>query len=296
MMATPRSILNDRDRISVQCDNISFAYGDRSIINSLSLYLYQGESTVLFGKSGTGKTTLLRCIAGYSEPSSGEIFVNSVMAPKYLADSSQYSDAAYQMSQLWQHINNHKSSQRWWDKLFRADRSNRGYMVFADCSNALLQLTVLENMSLVLAPICPNADLRIQTTKLLLELTGITEIAHQKPSALSSGQLRRLCLAQSLAVNPGLLLLDEPTNGLDFSTKSSFLLFVEHLKQVVGMTVLSVTHDLDTAIFLADRLLLFKDGRIVREIDVDWQHPRQISDLNQPDHVSLRRTLTDFLQ
>jgi iron(III) transport system ATP-binding protein len=295
-MTTPRSMLKDSRQVSVRCQSISCAYGKRSVFQNLSLELYQKESTVLFGKSGTGKTTLLRCIAGYETPSSGEITINSSMAPEYFADNGQYSDEAYQMAQMWQHINNQKQSRHWWDKLFRADRSSRGYMVFADCSNALSQLSVLENMYLVLAPICPNADLRQQTTKLLLELTGIAEMSHQKPSQLSSGQLRRLCLAQSLAVNPGLLLLDEPTNGLDFSTKSSFLLFVEHLKQVVGMTVLSVTHDLEAAIFLADRLLLFKDGQIVQEIKVDWPHPRKISDLNQPNNVSIRSTLTDFLQ
>ena len=169
-------------------------------------------------------------------------------------------------------------------------------MVFADCSNALPQLTAEENLQLVLAPICPDLKLRQKTARLLLQLTGLTEVSRQKPSELSSGQLRRLCLAQGLAINPGLLILDEPTNGLDFSTKSSFLSFVEQLKKIVNITILSVTHDLDAALFLADRLLLFRDGKIIKEVQVEQPHPRQIEVLDTKKNLNLRQILTDFLR
>ncbi len=294
-------MVEQKRQIIVSCENLRFAYSSQKpILNGISLNLYQGESTVLFGKSGSGKSTLLRCISGYSKPDSGKIIINSLVEGEEqstlssVKDRSQY---AYKIAQLWQQIQTQKRKKwSWWDYLFRGSRSSQGYMVFADCSNALPQLTAEENIYLVLAPICSDLELRINTTRLLLALTGLTEVSQQKPAALSSGQLRRLCLAQGLALNPGLLILDEPTNGLDFSTKAAFLYFLEQLRQVVGITILSVTHDLEAALLLADRLLLFRDGQILKEVYVDEPHPRQLQDIETPEYTNLRRMLTDFLQ
>lgn len=294
-------MIQQKDKVIVSCEKLKFAYSDQQLIlNEISLKLYRGESTVLFGKSGSGKTTLLRCISGYSKPRSGKIIVNELLETEELSPlSSIYENNhyAYKMAQFWKQMQIPKpTKQSWWDCFFQASRSSYGYMVFADCSNALPQLTAEENLYLVLAPICSDQELRRKTTKLLLKLTGLTEVSQQKPPTLSSGQLRRLCLAQALAVNPGLLILDEPTNGLDFSTKGSFLAFLEQLRQVVGITILSVTHDLEAALLLADRLLLFRDGQIIKEIFVDKPHPRTLQDIDTPEYTSLRRTLTDFLQ
>lgn len=293
--------VQQKPRIIVSCENLKFAYSSRRpILNGISLNLYQGESTVLFGKSGSGKTTLLRCISGYSKPDSGKIIVNNLLEAEELSaltsvnENSQY---AYKIAQFWKQMQTHRYiKQSWWDYLFRGMRPFQGYMVFANGSNALPQLTAEENIYLVLAPICSDSELRRKTTKLLLKLTGLTEVSQQKPAEISSGQLRRLCLAQALAVNPGLLILDEPTNGLDFSTKASFLGFLEYLRQLVGITILSVTHDLEAALLLADRLLLFQDGQIAQEIFVNQPHPRKLQDIDTPEYTSLRRMLTNFLQ
>ncbi|QLE53023.1 ATP-binding cassette domain-containing protein (plasmid) [Nostoc sp. C057] len=301
MIMQTKQMIQQKRKIIVSCENLKFGYSSKQpILNGISLNLYQGESTVLFGKSGSGKTTLLRCISGYSKLDSGKLIVNNLLETedlRVLPSANENSQYAHKIAQFWKQMQTQKRTKwSWWDYLFRGTRSLNGYMVFADGSNALPQLTVEENLYLVLATICYDPELRRKTTKLLLKLTGLTEVSQHKPSALSSGQLRRLCLAQGLGINPGLLILDEPTNGLDFSTKGSFLAFLEFLRQTVGITVLSVTHDLEAALFLADRLLLFRDGQIVKEIFVDKPHPRKLQDIDTQEYTSLRRILTDFLQ
>ena len=294
-------MVQQKNRVIVSCENLRFAYSNQQpVLKGISLKLYQEESTVLFGKSGSGKTTLLKFISGYSKPDSGKIVVSNLLEIKEsstLSSVDENTQYAHKIAQFWEQMQTQKRiSFSWWEYLFQGTRSFHGYMVFADCSNALPQLTAEENLYLVLAPICFDRELRRKTTKLLLKLTGLTEVSQQKPVELSSGQLRRLCLAQALAVNPGLLIMDEPTNGLDFSTKSSFLTFLEQLRQLVGITILSVTHDLEAALLLADRLLLFRDGQIVNEVFVDKPHPRKLQDIDTPEYTHLRRILTDFLQ
>ena len=141
-------------------------------------------------------------------------------------------------------------------------------MVFADCSNALTQLTAQENIELVLAPICEDVNIRKHIISLLLEITDLTSVRHQTPSQLSSGQLRRLCLTQSLAVNPRLLVWDEPTTGLDTGTKYELLSFIQALRSAVCFPGIIVTHDIETALLLADEIYMFRDGRIARELKV----------------------------
>ena len=285
----------------VSCQDVKFAYpSGQPVLEGVSLELFRGESTVLFGKSGSGKSTLLRCISGYNQPESGSLLVsNSLEVEVRDPDAILGKDSphAFQMAELWQQMRFHRNQNHsWWDSLFGSSRSEQGYLVFSDCANALPQLTAEENLHLVLSPICSDVKLRRRVTCLLLQLTGLTAVAQQKPSALSSGQLRRLCLAQGLAINPGLLILDEPTNGLDFSTKTSFLYLVERLRQIVGMTILSVTHDLEAALLLADRLFLFRDGKILEEVQLKSPHPRKLEILDTKEFINLKRMMMDFLQ
>jgi phospholipid/cholesterol/gamma-HCH transport system ATP-binding protein len=289
----------ERNSIAVQCEGIHFSYAnDSRILNNTSLKIWQGESVVIFGKSGSGKTTLLKCIAGYLQPTRGQISINDRIFSLDLIHS-EYIQHQYvqRLIELWQQIQSSGSKQRsLWDYFFRGKNSHGGYMVFADGSNAFSQLTVAENIHLVLAPICPDLRFRKELISLLLEITGLTHVIFQKACELSSGQLRRLCLAQGLAINPGILILDEPTNGLDFSAKSSFLNFIEELRQVTNITFLSVTHDLEAALTLADRLILFKEGQIIEELKIEQSHPRTVQDLNTPEFNYLRQRLINFLE
>jgi phospholipid/cholesterol/gamma-HCH transport system ATP-binding protein len=296
----PKELTRDR-AFEFSCNDLRFGYADGiDILKGVNFTLPKHAMGVIFGRSGVGKTTLLKCITGYISPREGSIDW-SPKAPRELGPNehsvSDLQDRARALITLWNQIENQKTRRP--NGIIRRllyAQSTTSPMVFANSSNALPQLTVAENLSLVLAPICPDLAMREQAITLLLAITDLTETKLQRPQQLSTGQLKRLCLAQSLAINPRLLVWDEPTTGLDSATKYELLSFIQTLRSLVDLPGILVTHDIEAALLMADEIYMFRDGRIEKTVEVNTCQPRRPEDLVNLEYRPLHFELIQFLK
>jgi len=290
----------ESERCVVSCKNLEFGYNPETrVLKGVNLILPEGALGVIFGKSGDGKTTLLKCLMGYLTPTSGMIEWSAKEDDPTATQTDDWSgvgDRAIQLIGVWRELSKQKTNRRMGlrRRLLYTGR-NPSLMVFADSSNALPQLTAEENLRMALAPVCADVTLRERAISLLLEITDLEKVRSQKPQQLSTGQLRRLCLAQSLAVNPRLLVWDEPTGGLDSATKYELIRFIQDLRSAVRLPGIIVTHDVETALLLADVIFLFDDGRIAKTRSVDIPFPRSPQDLDGPGYRPLRVEMIRFL-
>ena len=195
--------------------------------------VYKGETFVLMGLSGSGKSTLLRCLAQLDHPTSGQIFLDGLdlarLNPVALRDVRRK-----KMSMVFQHF-------------------------------ALLPfLTVLENVAFPLeVQSVPTAEIEARS-KDALELVGLSGFEDRLPRELSGGQQQRVGIARSLVSDPEVWLLDEPFSALDPMIRLDLQNEVIELKKRLQKTTLFVTHDLDEAVRLADRIAIMEGGRIVQ--------------------------------
>lgn len=209
------------------------------VLDNLNLTLMEGEVVGLLGKSGSGKSTLLRIIAGLIEPSSGKVAFHG----ETLSDDSLGISMVFQSFALFP-----------W-------------------------LTVLQNVELGLEALgVPEKDMRKRALD-AIDLIGLDGYESAYPRELSGGMKQRVGFARALVVNPGLLLMDEPFSALDVLTaetlKTDFLdLWIE--RKIPLKSVLLVTHNIEEAVLMCDRILIFSSnpGRIAAEIKVDIPHPR----------------------
>jgi molybdate transport system ATP-binding protein len=195
----------------------------------LQLKIEQGEFISLFGQSGVGKTTLLRCLAGLETPESGSIAVNG--------DS-------------------------WFDSKKRhtlpARQRRAGYM-FQDYA-LFPNMTVRGNLEFALRP--GGERKRIEE---LLELMELGDLQQRKPATLSGGQKQRVALARALAAEPQLLLLDEPFSALDHATSVRLQEEVLRLQRHFGLTTVMVSHDVGEVYKLSQRVMVIENGRIAQQ-------------------------------
>jgi len=239
-------------------NNLSKRFGEKLILDRLSLSMQSGEFMALVGSSGSGKSTILRLIAGLEHPSSGSISVDG--------------------------------------KPVSSPGPDRG-MVFQKYS-LYPWLNAAENVAfgMRLQRIKP-AEIR-ERTAYFLEVVGLSEAADKLPRELSGGMQQRVAIARALATNPSILLLDEPFGALDLQIRESMQDFLLKLWQRTGLTVLLITHDVEEALVLAQRVhvLAPNPGRIVRSIDVALDK----HDLDQlrlsSDFLALRRSLSGTMR
>ena len=239
-------------------NNLSKRFGEKLILDRLSLSMKSGEFMALVGSSGSGKSTILRLIAGLEHPSSGSISVDG--------------------------------------KPVSSPGPDRG-MVFQKYS-LYPWLNAAENVAfgMRLQRMKP-AEIR-ERTAYFLEVVGLSEAADKLPRELSGGMQQRVAIARALANNPSILLLDEPFGALDLQIRESMQDFLLKLWQRTGLTVLLITHDVEEALVLAQRVhvLAPNPGRIVRSIDVALDK----HDLDQlrlsSDFLALRRSLSGTMR
>ncbi len=220
-------------RCLIDVRNLSTRFGDLVVHRDVSLQVARGEVLSLVGGSGSGKTTLLRQMMGLEIPAQGEVVVFDV--------SLQRSDP--------EEIRKIRNR---WGVLFQ-----QGALFSA--------LTVYDNIALPLRELgTVDEDLIRELVLLKLEMVGI-EARHgdKMPSDLSGGMVKRVALARALALEPELLFLDEPTAGLDPDRSESFVHLIEALRHELELTVVMVTHDLDTLISLSSRVAVLCDQQIV---------------------------------
>ncbi|MCW1935073.1 ABC transporter ATP-binding protein [Pararhodobacter zhoushanensis] len=239
----------------------SVRYGATTVLKDLSLSLNRGEFVCVIGPSGSGKTTLLRLLAGLLTPVSGSV---DFRGQPHRAPSRDIA------------------------------------IVFQDYTNALLPWRDAEgNVSLALeAAGVPRAERRDQIHA-LLRTVGLVGSEGKFPAEMSGGMQQRLQIARCLAQKPDVLLMDEPFGALDAMTRQKLqdeLLGIVAESQV---TAFFVTHDLEEAIYLGDRIIALEPnpGRVSQIFDVPLPKPRnQLTTREMPEFLRLRRQLFDFIE
>jgi iron(III) transport system ATP-binding protein len=199
-------------------------------LHDINLSVEKGKILALVGESGSGKTSLLRIISGLDVPDSG--YIN-------LDETTLYSP----------------------DEFLPADKRNIGY-VFQDYA-LFPHLTVKKNIAFGIDSL-PSIEQehRIQE---MLDLVNLTDFANRYPNELSGGEQQRVALARALAMQPKLLLLDEPFSNLDFIRRDKLKTELKTILQQTETTTIFVTHDTTEALFLADKIVVLKDGKILQQ-------------------------------
>lgn len=245
----------------VMIQDLSVRFGSFLALDRVSLDVREGEVVALVGHSGCGKSTLLNAVAGLLQPSSGAVRSGgrAVTGPG-------------------------------------PDRA----MVFQ--SHALLPwLTCRENVLLALRPRFRGepAERLLARADAALATVGLSAAADRKPSQISGGMKQRVGIARALAIEPEVLLLDEPFGALDALTRGGLQDELARIVEGSGTTVLMVTHDVDEALLLADRVALMSVGpgaRVAEVVSVTLDRPRHRTTLaEQPGYAALRHRLLDFL-
>jgi phospholipid/cholesterol/gamma-HCH transport system ATP-binding protein len=209
-----------------------FTNGDKEAVvhKDLDLTIFQGEIVSLVGGSGTGKTVLLRQMLGLEHPTRGELTVLDQPAAELSREG-----AASRVGMLFQQ-----------GALFSA------FTVLENIAFALLELKGLPK------------NLALAAASVKLQMVGLPLDAGPKmPSDLSGGMVKRVALARALIMDPPLLLLDEPTAGLDPESADSFCTLLRSLHKELGLTVVMVTHDLDTLFELSTRIAVLADKKVI---------------------------------
>ncbi len=218
------------EKIAIQFQHVNYRREQQQILRNLHLNIYQGELLVLIGASGCGKTTTLRLINRLIEPSDGEILVEN------------------------------RSIQKW---SAIALRRRIGYVIQE--TGLFPHFSVARNIGLVPALEGWDRDRIAKRVHELMELVGLEpkQFAKRYPHELSGGQRQRVGVARALAADPPIILMDEPFGALDLSTRLELQREFRQLQQQLGKTVVFVTHDIQEAFFLADRIGLMYEGRLV---------------------------------
>jgi NitT/TauT family transport system ATP-binding protein len=248
-----------RQRIRIR--DVTLSYGSLQIIGGISLDVAPGETVCIIGPSGCGKTTLLRMLAGLAKPTSGSVELDGAA-------------------------------------LGGPNRSVA--IVFQDYGKALLPWrTAAGNVSLALEARGCSSGERPAIIRDLLEKIGLGRHAEKYPSEMSGGMQQRLQIARCLAQEPKVLLMDEPFGALDAMTRQALQDEVLGLVATTGATMVFVTHDLEEAIYLGDRIVCLQPnpGRVGRIVDVRLERPRdQLLTRENPEFLRLRRELYDLIK
>jgi phospholipid/cholesterol/gamma-HCH transport system ATP-binding protein len=231
----------------IQIENLCTQFGDTVVHENVNLTINQGEIVSLVGGSGSGKTVLLRQMLGLNHPASGTVRI-------FGEDINQISQEELQ-----------KLRNRW-GMLFQHGALFSALTVFDNVAQPMRELRVL-----------PKQLIR-EAALLKLQMAGIgPEHALKMPSDLSGGMIKRVALARALALEPELLFLDEPTAGLDPNASESFVDLIRTLRDEMRLTVVMVTHDLDTLFSLSSRVAVLADKHIIAYCDpanvVEFKHP-----------------------
>ena len=200
-------------------------FGPREVLKGISLNIASGEFLTLLGESGSGKTTLLRLIAGFEQPTAGEIWMSG------------------------QRLDTQPPYKR------RVNTVFQNYALFP-------HLSVRDNVAYGLrVQRTPTNQIAGRVAE-ALNMVKMTEFANARPSRLSGGQQQRVALARALVNRPQLLLLDEPLSALDANLRKEMQSELKSLQRVIGISFLFVTHDQEEAMVLSDRIALLRDGAL----------------------------------
>jgi phospholipid/cholesterol/gamma-HCH transport system ATP-binding protein len=250
--------------------DVTVSYNGRRVLDGINLDILRGETMVLLGGSGSGKSTLLRQIIGLERPQSGEVLVNGVDLAKCTA---------------------------------RELKSVRRSIGMAFQNSALFNsMSVEDNVAL---PLREHTRLAESTIRLMtwmkLAVVGLAEFGKLSPQALSGGMKKRAAVARALSLDPELLVFDEPSAGLDPIVAAELDQLILGLKRAFNMTVVVVTHEMESAFRIADRMAMLYRGSLIavgtKEELRSNPHPRirQFFD-RVPDNIADAAAVDKYLQ
>jgi len=219
--------------MKVTIDNLTLSYDGNTVVRDLDLDIADGESLVLLGQSGCGKTSTMRCVAGLETPDVGTITIGD----RVVHDSAT-------------------------GKSVPPHKRNVG-MVFQSYA-VWPHRTVAQNVGFALKMQKVGKSEMQQRVTEALDLVGLGHLADRGASQLSGGQMQRVALARSLVMRPSVLMLDEPLSNLDARLRERLRMELRELQLRLGLTTVYVTHDQVEAFALADRIALMQKGRIVQ--------------------------------
>lgn len=228
------NISNEKDTPPVQVRSLGKSFGEQTVLDGINLEVAQGETLSVLGRSGTGKSVLLKLIIGLYQPDSGSIRVHGQeitgLPLKPLNEVRKKVGFLFQQAALYD------------------------------------SMTVQENVAFPLRRHSHvSDDERNQFVGELLATVGMDQDAHKMPAEISGGMQKRVGLARALALQPDILLFDEPTAGLDPITAAEITGVILRLQKERNMTSVVVTHDIRAARAISNRLALMSDGRILAE-------------------------------
>ncbi|MEC8582440.1 MAG: ABC transporter ATP-binding protein [Pseudomonadota bacterium] len=250
----------DKGRIEVKDVSITFGKGSSAhrAVDTTEITIEAGQFVCILGPSGCGKSTLLNAIAGYVKPTEGTLLVDGTEVDKPGPD--------------------------------------RG-MVFQQYS-LLPWKTVYENVAFGPKMAGHSRVEAGSTANTFLELVGLKKFGDRYPAELSGGMQQRVGIARALANYPSVLLMDEPFGALDAQTRLRIQESLLDIWRKFGTTVVFVTHDVDEAVFLADRVLIMSTapGRIIEDVKIDLPRPRSTDMASSPEYVQARQFCLDTIK
>ncbi|MBK4730732.1 ABC transporter ATP-binding protein [Oxynema sp. CENA135] len=234
-------------------------YFDRlHVLAAIDLHLEANEFVSIVGASGCGKSTLLNIIAGLMLPSAGEVLVDG--------------------------------------QIVRGPGSDRG-MIFQNYS-LFPWLSVADNIAFGLQLKGVSRSRQKEKIAYYLEVVGLSQFADAYPKQLSGGMKQRVAIARALANEPEVLLMDEPFGALDAQTREQMQLFLLNLWEQTHTTILTITHDVEEAIFLSQRIYIMSahPGKIQAEIHVDLDRDRDLETKLTPQFIEIQRQVLHQLR
>lgn len=246
-------------------DNLSKVYptpkGDYTVLDGVDLSVQEGEFVCVIGHSGCGKSTLLDMVSGFNTPTGGRVMLNGKPIEKPGPDR----------------------------------------MVVFQNYCLLPWKTVFENVYLAVNAVFPDKPKaeKVEIVNSHLHMVGLDEAANKKPGQISGGMKQRVSIARALSIRPEILILDEPFGALDAITKEELQEELLQIWEDHRITVMMITHDIDEALFLADRLVMMSNGpaaKIGEVMDIPFDRPRnREAIMNNPLYYELRNHALDFL-
>ncbi|MCD8487372.1 MAG: nitrate ABC transporter ATP-binding protein [Desertifilum sp.] len=246
-------------------DNLSKVYptptGPYTVLENVNLTVSEGEFICLIGHSGCGKSTLLNMVGGFTQPTTGEVRLPTGVVTQPGPDR----------------------------------------MVVFQNYSLLPWKTAFENIYLAVKSVFPHKSKKekIEIVREHLALVGLEEAADKKPTQLSGGMKQRVAIARALAICPQVLILDEPFGALDPLTREDLQEELLEIWRRHQVTVLMITHDIDEALFLADRLVMMTNGpaaTIGEVLNIPFSRPRNRAQIMEdPTYYDLRNYALDFL-
>jgi len=227
------------NRPVIEINNLKKSFGEQEVLLNVSLKLFKGENLVVVGKSGTGKSVLIKCIIGLLDSDGGTISVFEKNVTTL--NRKDFGDLKKKIGFLFQ-------------------------------SGALYDsMTVKENLEFPLRRIKKGLtqkeiDLKV---KEVLENVGLSEALNKMPSQLSGGMRKRISLARSIVVDPMIMLYDEPTTGLDPVTSDEISSLINDVQKKYKTSSIIITHDIKCALSTADRIIMLHDGTVYKEGNVE---------------------------